>query len=112
MGPEELESILSNLVENARQHGGPRVNVHISAHPKKVAKKDFVEIVIEDDGPGISNADADRIFTPFFTTAKQSGGTGLGPLHCPGPSDRSPRKHCSDGKWLGCAVLRLAAGEF
>ncbi len=78
MGPEELESILSNLVENTRQHGGPRVNVHISAHLKKVAKKDFVEIVIEDDGPGISKADADRIFTPFFTTAKQSGGTGLG----------------------------------
>ena len=78
MGPEELESILSNLVENARQHGGPRVNVHISAHPKRDAKKDFVEIVIDDDGPGISAADADRIFTPFFTTAKQSGGTGLG----------------------------------
>ncbi|MGO9119469.1 MAG: sensor histidine kinase [Desulfomonilaceae bacterium] len=78
MGPEELESILSNLVENARQHGGPRVNVHISAHPKRDAKKDFVEIVIDDDGPGISAADADRIFKPFFTTAKQSGGTGLG----------------------------------
>jgi len=68
-----LESILSNLVENARQHGGPRVNVHISAHLKKNCQKRFVEIVIEDDGPGISKADADRIFTPFFTTARQSG---------------------------------------
>ena len=74
MAPEVLESVLSNLVDNARQHGGPKVHVHISANLKKDGGKDLVEIAVQDDGPGVSAADADRIFTPFFTTAKQSGG--------------------------------------
>ena len=78
MAPEVLESILSNLVDNARQHGGPRVHVHLSAHPEKHAGRDLVEITVQDDGPGVSASDSDRIFTPFFTTARQSGGTGLG----------------------------------
>jgi signal transduction histidine kinase len=78
MAPEVLESVLSNLVDNARQHGSPAVHVHLSARPAKDAGRDLVEIVVEDDGPGVSAADAHRIFTPFFTTARQSGGTGLG----------------------------------
>jgi signal transduction histidine kinase len=78
MAPEVLESILSNLVDNARQHGGPQVKVHLSACPKNDAGKDLVQITVQDDGPGVSAADAHRIFTPFFTTARQSGGTGLG----------------------------------
>jgi signal transduction histidine kinase len=78
MAPEVLESVLSNLVDNARQHGSPAVHVHLSARTAKDAGRDLVEIVVEDDGPGVSAADAHRIFTPFFTTARQSGGTGLG----------------------------------
>ncbi len=78
MAPEVLESVLSNLVDNARQHGGPNVHVHISANLKHDAEKNFVDIVVQDDGPGISAADTDRVFAPFFTTAKHSGGTGLG----------------------------------
>jgi signal transduction histidine kinase len=34
--------------------------------------------VVSDDGPGISAANAARIFTPFFTTARKHGRTGLG----------------------------------
>jgi signal transduction histidine kinase len=34
--------------------------------------------VIEDDGPGVSPSNAERIFRPFFTTARAEGGTGLG----------------------------------
>jgi len=33
---------------------------------------------VADDGPGISQANQPRIFTPFFTTARERGGTGLG----------------------------------
>jgi signal transduction histidine kinase len=78
MAPEVLESILSNLVDNSRQHGGPQVHVHLSARPENNVGRDVVEITVQDDGPGVSAADAHRIFTPFFTTARQSGGTGLG----------------------------------
>jgi signal transduction histidine kinase len=78
MAPEVLESILSNLVDNARQHGGPQVHVALSARLAKDAGRDLVEIIVQDDGPGVSVADAQSIFTQFFTTARQSGGTGLG----------------------------------
>lgn len=78
MGPVVLESILSNLVDNARQHGGPNVHIHLSARQEKHEGADFAEITVQDDGPGVTTANLSRIFTPFFTTAKQSGGTGLG----------------------------------
>jgi signal transduction histidine kinase len=78
MGPEVLESILSNLVDNARQHGRPDVHVHLAAKPVKHQGGDGVEVTIEDDGQGISPAVAEKIFTPFFTTARDSGSTGLG----------------------------------
>jgi signal transduction histidine kinase len=78
VAPEVLESVLSNLVDNARQHGGPQVHVRLSARLDKDAGRDLVEIIVQDDGPGVSSADAQRIFTPFFTTARHSGGTGLG----------------------------------
>jgi signal transduction histidine kinase len=78
MAPEALESILSNLVDNARQHGTQQVHVHLSAHPETKAGEDLVKITVQDDGPGISESDGERIFTPFFTTARQSGGTGVG----------------------------------
>jgi len=78
MAPEALETILSNLVDNARQHGTAGVHVHLSAHAEKQGGKDLVKITVQDDGPGVSPSDAERIFTPFFTTARQSGGTGVG----------------------------------
>jgi len=39
---------------------------------------DWVEIVIEDNGPGIPKSNIEKIFEPFFTTKKSSQGTGLG----------------------------------
>jgi C4-dicarboxylate-specific signal transduction histidine kinase len=32
---------------------------------------------VDDDGPGVPDALAAHIFTPFFTTRKQGGGIGL-----------------------------------
>lgn len=67
-----LESVLSTLLENARQAGATRVE--ISAH----AAAGKATIDIADNGPGIDPRDAARIFDPFFTSKRESGGTGLG----------------------------------
>ena len=78
MAPGILESIMTTLLENAKQHGGGDVGVHISTTLQEFDSEDKVEILIVDDGPGISKANEKRIFTPFFTTAKDKGGSGLG----------------------------------
>lgn len=72
MSQETLESLLSNLLGNARQHGGNSAKVVVRIIGE------HVEIEVSDDGPGIDASNATRIFEEFFTTARDSGGTGLG----------------------------------
>ncbi|HHI82344.1 MAG TPA: ATP-binding protein, partial [Rhizobiales bacterium] len=72
MSPENLEMMLSNLIDNARQHKADRVEISADAGNGKVV------IRVHDNGEGISPANRAKIFTPFFTTRRSAGGTGLG----------------------------------
>lgn len=74
MTAEALDCVLANLLDNARRHAGPggRITVTLDTTPDRAVLR------VADDGPGVSAANAERIFTPFFTTARSSGGTGLG----------------------------------
>ena len=67
-----LSAILNHLTSNAKQHGANNISI--------TAKKgrDSILLTISDDGDGISPANAQRVFDPFFTTRRDSGGTGLG----------------------------------
>jgi signal transduction histidine kinase len=69
---DALSEVLSNLIVNAieAQPGGGRVRVGLARHD------DRLEILVEDDGPGISQELRSKIFQPFFTT--KATGTGLG----------------------------------
>jgi len=78
MDPEILESALMNLVENARQHGGEGVRVVVAWRQVAHADERRVELRVTDDGPGISEANLERVFGRFFTTAREAGGSGLG----------------------------------
>ncbi|MBX2796264.1 MAG: hypothetical protein KTR31_01305 [Myxococcales bacterium] len=70
----QLRSVASNLVGNALTHGGDGVTVTVAAF----AEEGSTGFVVEDDGPGISEANLPHVFDRFFTTARQDGGTGLG----------------------------------
>ena len=66
--------MLGNLMENAAKYGGGRVFVTVEA-----ANAEIVEIVVEDDGPGIPEEQRIPIFdrgARLDTTGKP--GTGLG----------------------------------
>ncbi len=63
---------MSNLSDNSLQHGATKVNLSIEKHKKTV------KLAFQDNGSGISEANQKRIFTPFFTTNRDTGGTGLG----------------------------------
>ena len=73
-----IERMLINLVDNAIKHGHEGGRVEVSA--KDVA--DHVELVVEDDGPGIDAAHLGRIFERFYRVdpgrSRQQGGAGLG----------------------------------
>lgn len=76
MDSQLFESIMTTLLNNAKQHGGQ--NVSVSVQESFIGQRPSLDIVICDDGPGISSANSKRIFEPFFTTAKDKGGSGLG----------------------------------
>jgi PAS domain S-box-containing protein len=73
----ELKQVVSNLIANAAD--AVSVNGTIVVRSQCIEDKDgtVVQVVIEDDGPGIARENMDRIFEPFFTT-KEDVGTGLG----------------------------------
>lgn len=78
MSRETFESIVSNLIDNSRQHGGEGVTVRISAREVEVDGGTCVQIDFRDNGPGIPSGNRDKVFRPFFTTARERGGSGLG----------------------------------
>jgi len=41
-------------------------------------KDDFITIIFENTGPGISEEDMGKIFEPFYTTKPEGEGSGLG----------------------------------
>ncbi len=78
MDPDQLRQVLLNLLLNARQalasEGGI---VHISAR----LIQDNIELIIKDNGKGISPRDLKHIFDPFFTTKADGTGLGLAVVH-------------------------------
>lgn len=66
---EKLEIILSNLIDNATSHGATEVRILCDGAG---------QIKVVDDGEGVSPGNAARLFEPFFTTRRGSGGTGMG----------------------------------
>lgn len=67
-----LETVLATLIENARQAGATRLAITARRHDG------MARIALHDDGPGVPEADRVRVFDPFFTSKRDTGGTGLG----------------------------------
>ncbi len=70
-----IKQALINIIKNARQaHPHPeeaRVNIQVTDYEK------YVEIVIDDNGPGIPPEILENIFEPKFTTKSSGAGLGL-----------------------------------
>ncbi len=72
MSAESLRIVLSHLADNAERHGANGLAVDAEGHGT------FIRLDIRDDGQGISPNNRARIFDSFFTTRRDSGGTGMG----------------------------------
>ncbi|MBO6898074.1 MAG: sensor histidine kinase [Shimia sp.] len=69
---DTLRIILTHLLENAQQHGASEVTF--------IAERETAgaSLTISDNGNGISDGNRDKVLTPFFTTRREQGGTGMG----------------------------------
>ena len=72
-----LGQVVSNLIDNARSFSPPGGNVRVTCR----RLKNEIEIVVDDDGPGIRPEALDKIFERFYTDRPQQGfgqNSGLG----------------------------------
>ncbi|MBU0562169.1 MAG: HAMP domain-containing protein [Gammaproteobacteria bacterium] len=74
--PQYLRRALSNLINNAMRHANSRVQVSFAIDGQTV------RLEVDDDGPGVPEADWEKVFTPFLrlddSRTRASGGHGLG----------------------------------
>jgi CheY-like chemotaxis protein len=85
--PAQLESIVLNLAINARDampDGGTvrivtrNVNAAVNTLPMELERRDYVLIMVEDEGVGMTPEVLAKAFEPFFTTKEIGKGSGLG----------------------------------
>jgi PAS domain S-box-containing protein len=78
----QLEQVILNLVRNAEQALLPGVEARRPApawvHLRTWHDESDVVIEVEDNGPGITDGEAPRIWDAFWTTKDEGEGTGLG----------------------------------
>ena len=67
-----LDVVLGHIVENAEEAGATEVTLDSGRDDNGAW------LTVSDNGPGISQGNVGQVFEPFFTTRRDSGGTGMG----------------------------------
>jgi signal transduction histidine kinase len=70
--PDKFQQVVGNLVENALRHGEGIVTVTVGPF------EDGAVVTVSDEGEGIPEAAASRVFGRFWRGGDRRGGTGLG----------------------------------
>ena len=70
--PDKFQQVVGNLVENALRHGEGKVTVTVGPHG------DGAVVTVADEGEGIPENVAPRVFARFWRGGDRRGGTGLG----------------------------------
>lgn len=74
----QLTRVVVNLITNAIQAvDDNKADKRLLVSVRKASEDGFYEIVVEDNGPGVEEANQDKIFTPDFTTKTSGSGLGL-----------------------------------
>ena len=81
--PDQLEQVLSNLVENAVKYGGGEVRLTVRPDPEDTTLRGpAVVVTVEDNGDGIDPIHIPRLTERFYRVdthrSREMGGTGLG----------------------------------
>ncbi len=78
LDPDLVAQVVRNLLANARRHAGPAGRVVLAAS----ATAGRLTVTVDDDGPGVPEAERERVFDRFQRSGaardRASGGSGLG----------------------------------
>lgn len=74
--PGVISQIFSNLIINSLIHGFEDITDGVISI--KVSSADYIKIIYNDNGKGMTEEVQRRIFDPFYSTKMGSGGSGLG----------------------------------
>ncbi|HEY2482437.1 MAG TPA: HAMP domain-containing sensor histidine kinase [Caulobacteraceae bacterium] len=77
--PRLLRRMLRNLIENASRHGAPPAEIGLTRVTQ--GGRNFVQVTVDDEGPGIPEDERGRVFEPFYRPSgrpEAAGGWGLG----------------------------------
>ena len=72
LDPDKIEQVVGNLVENAIRHGDGTITIAVRRY------EGGAEVTVGDEGEGIPEETASRVFTRFWRGGNRRGGTGLG----------------------------------
>jgi two-component system nitrogen regulation sensor histidine kinase NtrY len=76
---EQFKRVIINIFENAIQAMPDGGMIHIALDHDEGDAKAYIHI--SDNGPGISDADKDKLFLPYFSTKTNGAGLGLAIAH-------------------------------
>jgi signal transduction histidine kinase len=76
--PGALSQVITNLVMNSLTHGYEEKSDSGIIKINIIAENTEIVITYSDDGKGMDDETVKRIYEPFFTTRRGSGGSGLG----------------------------------
>jgi two-component system sensor histidine kinase KdpD len=79
LDPAFLDQILDNLLENVIRYAGPDAPLRIRVTPPADGR---VRLTVEDGGPGVPEADLERVFEKFYRVTRRGpaakAGSGVG----------------------------------
>lgn len=75
---DDLGILVRNLVDNALRHGGPSARVRLSTGVEDDGGARVAVLRVQDDGPGIDDADRERVFERFYRAGNGHRAAGIG----------------------------------
>jgi two-component system OmpR family sensor kinase len=108
--PKLLRRLVRNLLENARRYGDGAVRVTVRRNAGRAVLR------VSDHGPGVPEAERERIFEPFYRlhgASEREGGVGLGLALVRSITQRhGGTVHCEDAPGGGaCFVVTLPCNQ-